>query len=83
MAWKKPLFKNLRIKSGLKSCSESIVCVFQGPDLSKYFGSCLQKNPSVPRKFVCFRMLAGHAKGKAQNIMENCTILAPKILEAG
>lgn len=36
--------KNLRIKSRFKRWSESMICVFQGPDLSKYFGSCLQKN---------------------------------------
>lgn len=44
--------KNLRIKTWFKICSESIICVFQEPDLNEYFGLWLQKNPRVRRKFV-------------------------------
>lgn len=46
--------KNLRIKSRFKRWSESIICVFQGPDLSKYFGSCLQKNSHCAEEICGF-----------------------------
>lgn len=76
--------KNIRIRSCFKRCSESNICVFQKCDLIKYFGACRKKKiPSVMKKFVCFWMLVSHAKGKAQNIMENCMILALKVVEAG